>query len=938
MADSLDLLVRTLAWPVCGFLMVNGFDDLFIDANYYVRGLFRRKQRRISVKDLKNEPQKRIAIMIPAWQEANVIQQMLELNLSHIDYATENYDIFVGTYVNDPATTERVEAVARTIPNVHCVVTPHDGPTCKADNLNWIYQGLRLVEEQRGQRFDILLMHDAEDIIHPLALRLYNYHVPKYDFIQTPVFPLEVPLSAWVAGTYIDEFTECHLKDMLVRESVGGLVPSAGVGSAFARDAFEDIALKHEQQAFNPVSLTEDYEIGMKFRLAGKKSYFLNRAVSRIREVERGVFKKRMVREEVDEYIATREYFPNTFGTSVRQRSRWVLGIALQTWDQLGWRGPLAVQYCLWRDRKSLLTSYFGPLAYLLALYCLVRVVIGWLTAHPWSFENVFVPGSWLWYMVLVNTIFLIWRAVMKVISVEEIFGPWQALISLPRFFVSNVINVTATTRAIWQFLGHKITGKPLRWLKTRHEFPNVEALRSYHKWLGELLVDREGLSREELEMALSLHKRTGVRLGQVCAQAGLARPDKVAQALGDQLALEVLKPNPNTIPVRLLSLLTESEAEQLGVLPLAVRENGTVQFATSRPPVREVYQKLEERYSARVAFGFCMDDELVLARQRAYRRLLEHLDGPDKSRPLGELLVAAGLLHPKALANALSEHEPGREPLGEFLVRRGLVGADALSRFLERRFSESFRQIGVGQGDPSSLRRLGYGFCCMHGIVPLRSEDPNAPIPLAAAYPLHDQIRALVTARIGYEVAPVLSPAMDVRVVLAATAREIWPGGIEAGVSGIDGAELSAIAGEDDLSQDLGKLYRRALASGASPLEYLEQTGGLDASRASRLRSQIYGIPIASLAQMPAQQPHAWLPSAITNLGPIAMVDSHSGSVVIASQRPSPTLARKIARLLPDTAIAWRVLLEPVATAGPEQAADDPEASEEPQSPKRGP
>jgi adsorption protein B len=130
LADSLDLLVRTLAWPVCGFLLANGIDDLFIDANYYVRGLFRRGQRRISVKDLKEKPQKRIAIMIPAWQEANVIQHMLELNLSQLDYASENLDIFVGTYINDPATQERVQAVARTLPNVHCVVTPHEGPTC----------------------------------------------------------------------------------------------------------------------------------------------------------------------------------------------------------------------------------------------------------------------------------------------------------------------------------------------------------------------------------------------------------------------------------------------------------------------------------------------------------------------------------------------------------------------------------------------------------------------------------------------------------------------------------------------------------------------------------------------------------------------------------------------------------------------------------------
>ncbi len=910
MADSLDLLVRTLAWPVCGFLLANGIDDLFIDANYYVRGLFRRGQRRISVKDLKEKPQKRIAIMIPAWQEANVIQHMLELNLSQLDYASENLDIFVGTYVNDPATQERVQAVARTLPNVHCVVTPHEGPTCKADNLNWIYQGLRLVEEQRGQRFDILLMHDAEDIIHPLALRLYNYFIPEYEFIQTPVFPLNVPWTHWVAGTYIDEFTEHHLKDMLVRESVGGLVPSAGVGSAFEREAFEDIALSHSQEAFNPVSLTEDYEIGMKFRLAGKRSYFLNRAVSRIREVEKGVFRKRLVREAVDEYIATREYFPNTLKTSVRQRSRWVLGIALQTWDQLGWKGPLAVRYCLWRDRKALLTSYVGPLAYLLAFYCIARFLVGWATDHPWDFGNVFVPGSWLWYMVLLNTILLIWRAVAKVIAVEEIFGPFQALLALPRFFASNLINLSATTLAVWQFAKHKITGKPLRWLKTTHEFPNVEALRSYQRWLGELLIDREGLTREELEQALELHRQTGIRLGEVCAQAGFADQEVVMQALSDQLALEVHNPNPNSVPINLLQLLPEAEAEALGVMPVGVLENGTIQFVTSRPPTKDTYAALEERFKARVSFSFCMDSELSLSRRRSYRRLLEHASVRRSSLPTGELLVKAGILTRAELERALAAHDPSSEPLGEYLVRVGLVQAERLSRFLEKRFHETFRQLRPDDGDPGAMRRLGYAFCRLNGIVPLRPQRAGDPIPLAASHPLHDQVLALVSARLGSEIEPVLAPALDVRMLLAVNARKVWPGGTSQGASGMDGVELGILATHPDLALDLPAVYLEALAAGSAPIDHLENTGRLDTERASRLRAQVYGIPLIKASQITQEQPTHLLPADLDGTEGLFVVDLHEGSLVVATPRPSPMLASRLAQVLPDTAIAWRVLI----------------------------
>ena len=55
-------------------------------------------------------------------------------------------------------------------PNVHLAVCPHDGPTSKADCLNWIYQRMILYEEEHGVQFDIIVTHDAEDIIDPDAL------------------------------------------------------------------------------------------------------------------------------------------------------------------------------------------------------------------------------------------------------------------------------------------------------------------------------------------------------------------------------------------------------------------------------------------------------------------------------------------------------------------------------------------------------------------------------------------------------------------------------------------------------------------------------------------------------------------------------------------------------------------------------------------------
>src|SRR5262249_59459649 len=97
--------------------------------------------------------EKHVAIMVPLWKEHAVIAHMLEHNLAALRYT--NYHFFVGAYPNDDPTLDAVVSVANRFPNVHLAMCPHDGPTSKADCLNWIYQHIGLYEEQTGERFDL---------------------------------------------------------------------------------------------------------------------------------------------------------------------------------------------------------------------------------------------------------------------------------------------------------------------------------------------------------------------------------------------------------------------------------------------------------------------------------------------------------------------------------------------------------------------------------------------------------------------------------------------------------------------------------------------------------------------------------------------------------------------------------------------------------------
>jgi adsorption protein B len=217
-----------------GFL-VFAIDDLLIDILYWVRVAKNKKKglknKKFTYGSLAEKKEQKIAVMVAAWKEADVIGKMLLHNLSTIDY--KRYDVFVGLYPNDKETIDAVLAAKEEYPNIHCVVGELDGPINKAQNLNVIYDYIKKSEINLKEAYDIYVFHDSEDVVHPLSLKIYNAMSPQSDMIQIPVLPLPVKLLSFTHWVYADEFAENHTKDMIVREQIKGLVPSAGVGTAF---------------------------------------------------------------------------------------------------------------------------------------------------------------------------------------------------------------------------------------------------------------------------------------------------------------------------------------------------------------------------------------------------------------------------------------------------------------------------------------------------------------------------------------------------------------------------------------------------------------------------------------------------------------------------------------------------------------------------------
>lgn len=457
---DLDPILRGLTVFAAVAILISGLDDLFIDVCYYAAKLTSRTSasRRASVTEaeLAVLPEQRIAVMIPAWQEDAVIARMLRNTLGTVQY--RNFDLFVGTYPNDEPTMRAVREVAADDPRVHLIVVPHDGPTNKADCLNSIVAGIRSLDAASENKVAIFMLHDSEDLVHPLSFRLMNRFIPGAAMVQLPVIPFEAAAREMTAGTYLDEFAESHVKDMVVREHLSGMVPSAGVGTGFARGAIDRLAVKHGGQVFNTLTFTEDYDLAFRLKANGENSILVQ------------FFSER-------ELVGTRGFFPTKFRDAVRQKSRWTLGIVFHGWQQRGWEGNLALRYMIWRDRKALVTNAVNVLGYLLLLSILAGPA--WAQDVP---GGSFAPHGWVMNVIWFDGILLLNRCVQRAFCITQVSSWKQAALSMPRIVWGNVINFSAVVKASTSFARSRITGRKAVWLKTAHAFPTAAQLLAHTK------------------------------------------------------------------------------------------------------------------------------------------------------------------------------------------------------------------------------------------------------------------------------------------------------------------------------------------------------------------------------------------------------------------------------------------------------------------------
>lgn len=578
--------------------LLTGTDDFIWD----IVTVFRRrnfKNQRIDLKELNNITPKLLAFTIAAWHEENVLGDVIENLMISVQYPKSMYHVFLGVYPNDDATIKVAKDLSEKYPNVHMIINELPGPTSKAQNLNYVIRQIKGFEKKHGWKFASLTVHDSEDVVHPYELKMTNYLLENHDAIQFPVFPL-IPMPRFknffktiTTNTYTDEFAENHFSTMVNRRNMGAFVPSAGTGFALSSATIDAFG---EEDVLPRDSLTEDYRLSLTLYEKGISMYYALERVPRL--IDEGKLKW--------DYVATRSRFPDTFKTAVKQKTRWILGITMQSFkfnDIFQTKGLSFIgRYSLYKDIKAKVGNLLVLVGYPVLIYFIISLFLPLLVIYP--------KYSLSWYLSWAVTLMMIQRQFFRSVAIYNVYGMKSVFFAclfpplLPiRLVWGNIINLVATVRAYKQHLfGNKTSmkkeknseKKKIPWAKTDHAFLEKSVLKRYHRNIGDVLLERGLIEAEELQEALE--KKGTTMLGNYLIENKLLTEEQLLMTLSNvQLVPYIEAPNLNDYD-------TQKYADYVGkrilrrflAVPLLKTETGFV-FGFSNNSPKGAKEKLEK-------------------------------------------------------------------------------------------------------------------------------------------------------------------------------------------------------------------------------------------------------------------------------------------------------------------------------------------------------
>lgn len=127
---------------------------------------------------------------------------------------------------------------------------------------------------------------------------------------------------------------------------------------------------------------------------------------------------------------------------------------------------------------------------------------------------------------------------------------------------------------------------------------------------IGTVLLDRELITREQLDVAIDEQARSGERLDRVLLRMGLIDRTQVLQAVGEQLRLEVVDLSDRVVDKEILESLPAKLVFRHHCVPIAKHED-TLTVATSDPFQLVIHDELGMHSGCAIELVLADDEEL---------------------------------------------------------------------------------------------------------------------------------------------------------------------------------------------------------------------------------------------------------------------------------------------------------------------------------------
>jgi adsorption protein B len=418
-------------------------DDLLLDIFNLLRGVKPRRLDEKSLRKILTAPQRKFAVLVPSWTEAETLEKMVRGNFSALAY--ENYTLFLGVYPNDLKGWETARRLEKEFPRVAVIVNKIHGPTSKPQLLNEMIRQVLASEEETGITHEAFLFQDPDDIVHPYSMALLNSALEQSDLVQLPLFSLKPSWKNFTQGIYADESAESQNRDLLARFRIGAKTPVTGSGLTVKRSLLHSL-IAQKGKFFSEKDAAENYHLGLEASYLGFHPLFLS------------VFYFENKRKQ---FIATRRMYPEGRNSAIQHKARKLAGIALQGVLRFGWSGTLIDRYFLWRDRRHAWVTVIKAFASVLVLLSLVLAAGAAPLLPPWV-ELLSFANALLWIRRLA------WRIKLT----ASVYG-WKFAALVPlRWPVANFINSLSTWRAISLYRGSRRSGEAPLWTERRAQLP----------------------------------------------------------------------------------------------------------------------------------------------------------------------------------------------------------------------------------------------------------------------------------------------------------------------------------------------------------------------------------------------------------------------------------------------------------------------------------